>query len=89
MKRLASRIGHFRLVVENLVTSSTEMSRGMLRIIPSRDTQKLGIKASKLNLQRESLEETILLADFPSKHLTEIFSRSDFSIRLMRPGKAV
>ena len=89
MKRLASRIGHFRLVDENLITSSIEMSSGMLRIIPSRDTRKLRIKASKLNLPRESLEETILLADFPSKHSSEICARSDFSIRLMRPGKAV
>ena len=89
MQRLASRIGHFRFVDENLITSSTEMSSGMLRMIPSRDTRNLGIKAYKLNLPRESLEETILLADFPSKHSTEIFARSDFSIRLMRPGKEV
>ena len=45
------------------------------------------MKASKLNLERTYLEDTILLADLPSEHSTRTFTRSDFAIRLMRPGK--
>ena len=54
----ASVIGHLRLVDENLIISSIEISSGILQMIPSRETRKLGMKSSRLKLERASLVET-------------------------------
>ena len=52
------------LVDENLIISSIEISSGILRMTPSRETRKLGMRASRLKLNRASLEVTLEV--FPS-----------------------